>query len=410
MIDFSLNLNLLKKDVFACLEIECDVKSNLYHLIFLKKEKSILKITQVIKDIKSLDELKSNLPPSTPVILTVTGKGVIFRKTTVISGRSDNELLTEILPNANSDVFYFHKYQISETENFICIIRNEQIKSILDTLNDFKIFIVELIVGPFAVNSILELIHSKEDIIIANNHRIEIINNQITSIIRDISINETTYKIGDELISSKVIIPFATGYNYFVINNLFPTSNLKEIINANNEYKYYRYLKNLIVTTLLLSFILLLINYLIFNHFNYENNIVSQKLVEYQGFLSKYNTLKKELTEKEDLLNETGFSNPSKVSYYCDILAASIPDGITLTELYVNPKMKKQSQFKGIEFRKNTIILSGTSIKSTIFNDWIKSIQKLSWVEKIENFNYNSNPNNKSTASFTIELDIKQNE
>jgi Tfp pilus assembly protein PilN len=159
------------------------------------------------------------------------------------------------------------------------------------------------------------------------------------------------------------------------------------------------------MSMLLVFFTVLLMNYFVFDHYNSRYNGLSSELTEYQGFLVSYTNLKEELAEKKELLQETGMSESSKASFYIDRIAASVPKGIQLESLETNPMLRKKTGDKQIKFNIGVITVSGTSKKSTVFNDWLKSITELDWVEKVEKFTYNKPEDSQNAlAEFYIEI------
>jgi Tfp pilus assembly protein PilN len=118
--------------------------------------------------------------------------------------------------------------------------------------------------------------------------------------------------------------------------------------------------------------------------------------------------LKEELAEKKELLQETGMSESSKASFYIDRIAVSVPKGIQIESLETNPMLRKKTGDKQIKFNIGVITVSGTSKKSTVFNDWLKSITELDWVEKVEKFTYNKTEDKQNgLAEFYIEIKYK---
>ena len=151
---------------------------------------------------------------------------------------------------------------------------------------------------------------------------------------------------------------------------------------------------------------MLLINFLLFDHYSKKSNELSANINLNTGLLQQLDTLTKELKFKEDFIEQTGILSNSRLSLYSDRIASTLSDNIQLIDLSINPLDKKLKSNQEPEFNKNKIYINGITSNSTILNDWIKTIMKEGWVKEVNIKNYNQD-NAITKGEFKIEIIIK---
>jgi len=116
--------------------------------------------------------------------------------------------------------------------------------------------------------------------------------------------------------------------------------------------------------------------------------------------------LRSELKLKEEYFVKSGFLDESKLAFYTDRIAESLPSEIHLTAFNFNPLKVKMKENKPIEFLTGTINISGTVTQSIILNNWVKGLKKTDWINSIAIIGYNQE-SAEIPAEFTIQIDIK---
>ena len=98
--------------------------------------------------------------------------------------------------------------------------------------------------------------------------------------------------------------------------------------------------------------------------------------------------LKSELEAKRSLKEKLGVNGVTRISYYLDRIAATLPAQIQLTALAVNPVEKKIKADKEIEYEVNHIVIAGKCKKSIYYNAWKQELARMDWVRNISVVNY----------------------
>jgi Tfp pilus assembly protein PilN len=159
---------------------------------------------------------------------------------------------------------------------------------------------------------------------------------------------------------------------------------------------------------LVAAFVILILNYFVYEHYRSACSETSMKLELSQGALDKYEQLKRELARKKIFLDQNGFLGSAQTSFYADRLAAALPEEVDLTGLQIHPlrKKKAEEEDQGLQFESRKIIVEGNCRKGISLNNWIKTIRKMNWVANVALINY-AQDNEKDAGNFSVGIELK---
>lgn len=402
-------IDILKNKQLGCIEVNLmEDNACIYHLVVLKQEKNKINFEKVICNIDSFEVLSSHLSRNLPLAVVLTGKGIIFRNIESANDENNIDILRKILPNAVPADFYIERTESGNNETSVSIIRKEIAEKFLNTFKEKKLFVIDLFIGPYIINPVINIIDPLLETINLGTYQIKLGEGKIISCSSKISENEEIINVGEEKVSNYALLALSAGITMFANNFSSIHPDVVPVQINNEEFKSFRLMKIAGMGMLVVFFLILLINYFIFDSYNSRHNDLTSRLTEYQGFLSNYKIQKTDLEEKKTLLTETGLLQPSKISFYADRIAANLPSGISLTELNINPKTSKKNDQKKIDFSKNKITIEGYTTKGSILYEWLKTIEGYEWVEEVSKFTINSEDGYKNQmAGFTIDIEIK---
>ncbi|MCD4664838.1 MAG: hypothetical protein K8R68_06160 [Bacteroidales bacterium] len=394
-----------KQKQIGCVELHIkEDNSSFFNFVMIRLEKDKLNFDKVKTGIETFDELKQEVGRNLPIILVLTGKGVIQKKVNNSGSENKIDQLRKVFPNAKPADFYTSIIDLGNDQELIGVTRKEQADKLIHNFTTDKYSVVDLFIGAGVVFSIQNAIKSLPHHINITNCVLDLVQKEITQT----NTMEDIIEIGDEKISSYSLPGLAAGYNYLVEHGGEYIGDISIIQESSVEFIYRQKFRMAGLSMIIIFFLILLVNFFIFDHYNSKYNHLSSNLTEYQGFLNNYKTLKKELDDKKLLLNETGILEPSKVSYYADRIAADIPKGIQLDKMEINPVIRKRSNEKQLKFTNGLIIISGKANRSTVFNDWLNVLGEYEWVKKVGKFTYNKQDESRNEpAEFNIELEYK---
>ena len=132
-----------------------------------------------------------------------------------------------------------------------------------------------------------------------------------------------------------------------------------------------------------------------------------QKVHMNTNLLSGFEKMKKEISDKEKFLQQTGLSEVSRTSFYADQLALDLPLAIQLIQLNIHPPVKKYAaDAETMNFTPDVIHISGITAQSAELNEWINIIREKDWVRNVSILSYTQDAF-KKTGEFSIEATIK---
>lgn len=371
----------------AIIEIIIESKDNYFISCCHAKinSKSGFIINNPIYNIKSIEDLPDFVFKKT-VYLSIHGKGVVTKDKNQIANFeniiSENETYT----------------QIYELNNYILVsyIRQDLLNHFLFLMFDKNILIKKIFIGA---SPLLHLILDQ------NDTNINIYKYKFSKI------NENQLKIASYISTDTI-----TNYNNFqypteqcmfigILMSNFKKTYLKDefdkLLNLSSMYFFKRYYKIAQRSVIFLFFLFLIINFTFYMKFSSENILMSVDLVKLANYKNKKDSLQK-VFNNQSLNHGIEEASYLKLSYFIDRIASSIPKGVTITEISLNPS-KYIREKKYYLYDKNIILLFGISDNSFILNQWVKQLEQKKLIIK-SNFNSYKQESGLSKGTFALEL------
>ncbi len=378
--------SLFETNRIASIEVFTDPNQHRYYnLVILEKKAKKIHIRSKKGHIHSIKELGELLTKHIPIILTLNGKGVLTKKVAHEDDDHEEDIIRRVLPNARVQDFYTQQINPEEGYLIVSIARKEIVEDILKEFDQIKVFILDVLFGFGCMPCITELLSIESGKLTIDHSRLTFKN----GIIVDFSTNkykkkEVIYHLGEEDVEEGLIVAFASGYDFLVNRK----NNIDDVLveHQRDEYRYFKIFKKGGMGILIVCFISLLINFLVFDSMNKRANELSVEVSSYDALLNRHSKLKEDLGKKEDIIQMLGLASQSKVSFIADRIAGTIPEGIQLSELEIFKQSNKRKE--GFVFDRRQIVISGWSKSSLIVNDWIKKIKELEWVEDVDVADY----------------------
>lgn len=388
---------LVKSTVCGLEVVFTDSGHKLFYSI-LKKQKNKLEVVSS-GTCNALSELPQSLKKDKiPLIVNVTGKGVILKKTNfnTESELISTEFLQQQLPAINPDDFYIQALKQNNATCFISVIRKKQCDELLKETSDNKLEVADVLIGTGAIVSINNLI-AGYNYVYAGDNKVELLNGHVESIS---NVNNDLGEKADIEVDGLRIAPneslaFSVAFGYITGQSIYSSKD----VNLTN-YKFRHLEKNKIKTVIyffvILAFASCLINFFFFSNYFSGNNKLQSELDVYQGKYEQINELLADYEKKKGLIEQTGLLENNTLSKYSDRIASTIPDEVVLTEFYLNPQIIDMSGEDSLmNFQKNTIILRGNCHKSLTINEWVNVLKTQNFIRDVnlEKFSFNNEGN-----------------
>ncbi|PCJ87273.1 MAG: hypothetical protein COA57_04905 [Flavobacteriales bacterium] len=397
----------LKGNEAAGMEVELLPNgSHQFHFCLLKRNKEVLDIESSRAFVKDISELKVKTGSNVPVCIAINGKGIIHKKIEVVENDTEDTLIGKVLPNARVSDFYIQKVNSTENQAFVSIIRKNVIDELLQKFKDEEYFVTDMFIGPFHLSGIANLLDNTANINIAG-HALSLEHGMVTDYIAEENTNsEKNIRLGKEIIESKAVIAFAAAFQYFVAN-VSKEFSIPAVEIEKEEFKHQRIFQIGGWTVLSLFFAALLINFVLFDHYNSKAQELQIQSFQNKDQLLAIEKLRAELKQKQEFLNQMGLLEPSRTSYYADQISLDLPETIQLIQLFIHPMEKKIAQGKKeIVFATKTLSVSGVAKKSTQLNDWLKVLKSKDWIKGVSIINY-SQDDRYEPGKFDLEITMK---
>jgi Tfp pilus assembly protein PilN len=404
------HINLFQRNTVAGIDINI-LKDNefIFQYVQLKKNKQAIIIDDLAKEIDDVETLTQRINPKDPVILNISGKGIIHRKI-------DNEELTEeemlqkVFPNASVNDFYVQQMRLDDKYLYLSVIRKKTLHEIIDLFKSHHLHILNIFLGPFAVSHIIPFIdHSQEEIVLPDMKLSTKEQNIIGFQASESDTISTRYSIGSDQVPALLLKAFSAAFSYFLDEESVNALNIPSLKNEKEEFTYKQIFIKAGWGVLIILFALLLGNYMVFTHYKEKQARLSSELGRNKATLSKIESLKDELNRKKQFIKEKNLLGKTKLSFFADRIAHTIPREIVLEQLAINPVAKKVKEHESIEIIHNTIVIRGTTRNSTILNQWIETLKGFQWIKKLDIMNY-TQETLYATGDFTLEIELDQME
>jgi len=371
-----------------------------YIVTILKKSKNKLDIEDSFC-LESLEDLKNRLKKTQPIFLILNTKNIITKciDESVLSNL--DSLVFRAFPNLNINDFY---YEVISQENkmFISICRKDYLDDIILKFKEKNIFIVNISFDNNAASCISNFLGN--DNYFSSNSLITLKNNVISDIEKGTEIIDSVYNINGLETSNSNLLSLS-GALALVIQNFTNQTNFEELkINLLDNLKHLRRFHLGSRTGLIAILTILLLNFLVFNHYFSAVNELQEISQINQTSKKQFTLLNKRVAKSQKTVEDMLKGNSSKSSFYANQIIQSLPKSILLSELNYQPLIKKIKEDRPIQTSSNTLLISGFATTNTLLSDWINLLENLDWIDSVEILNFEDI--SKLNSQFSVKINI----
>lgn len=365
-----------------------------YVVLSLKKDKNELKIINSAETEKK-DELLSMIDSKIPVVLVVDGKGVLNKKIDF-----SNEVDLAWQKNIDYNSIYHTSYKTDQAL-FISFCRKNILEEWFSFLQTAKIALIDFYIGTFPTVLLAEQINPT--VLLANETELEFENNVLIGFKKQLEFKNRNYHLGNNSLSNYFLPLYATGIQFFIDSEAISKSAFGT--NAKEEQVYKKIFSAFGIIMLVGFLIALMASYFGIQYYSSKNaelniqNVYSNKA--YQQILE----LEKQKKDKEGIIRDVGLLSDKFLSFYSYELAASVPSSIALTDIDVYPVIKEVKNKEKVEIEAKTILVKGITVDEDDFNNWLRTIKTLNWLQKFEIEDLKKDK--KNNTQFTIAIWVK---
>ncbi|MFO0355311.1 MAG: hypothetical protein ACK50A_00035 [Sphingobacteriaceae bacterium] len=373
---------LLIKQEVCSVEAISDELATTYHYTVLKSKGSKLEIA-FKGSVKDLVELpKQVLKGKIPIVLVINGKGVIIKKVdqTEQDDQTIEQTVEQNLPAINKEDFYVQVFK-QQNSAFIALCRKELVDHFISEFSIHKYELAGLLIGVPALIG-LQPLWDSFNTIKTSLYDIELSNGSIDKISIGVG-GDHTLSIDGLTLHKENVLGFAAGLSYLMQNKVAANVNAS-LEDVSIKHTEKNKLKLIAVVSVSIAFVVALTNVIFYTGYFEKNNTLETELSLYQSKYDEVNKLLSDYQSKKDLIEDVGIFNKNKISEYADKIAASIPEEVTLTQMYFNPQKEDiESEDSLVCFEAKNLRISGNCNKSLVINEWLNVLKMQDYIKDV---------------------------
>lgn len=376
-------------------------------VVVLKLSKKNIRISERKEFVLAeLSDLSAHLQKNIPIAITLNGKNFLHR-TLKAGGEDDLQKNASVaFPSINTEEFYLQQFR-NEFTLILSLVRKEMLDKVIDSISSQSFHILSLSFGPFEINNYLSLVQGLKENVIVKNHNFAIKESQISdyTLLPQRSVGNNV-KVGEEQIEEQFLIPYASAINHLAQVPSPVQLDVSKVFTLKEEWIQKQLFSILGWGLLAGFFVLLLINFSLFSTLNEKNAELLSILSYNKSNLDQFHNLEKKVKERKVFLQNAGWLNTTRSSFFADRIASTVPQEINLLDLNINPLDDKKTKIeKKPVIINNRIFVRGKCNDPSILNSWLGRIKDFKWVKDIKGQNYGfENSNRTGFFDFYIEL------
>ena len=307
-------------------------------------------------------------------------------------------MIYKAFPNINLDDFYYEA--ISEgSRHFISICRKSYIDTLITDYSKLNLHIIDIGLGNNLISTLKPFLNETD--IQTSNATITFESGTIKNIEKT-STKHTVYDINGQHVSNQNMLSFAGGLN-LILNRKPRFSNIDKK-NLIDTYKQSRFFTQFLRFAGLFILMVLLINFLFFNHYFNQVNELRQVSKINQTTKDQIVNLNASVSKQQKMVDDLLNSSTSKSSYYANAVMQSLSNTVILSEFNFQPLKKRVKADKPIELQTSRIEIAGSTSNSDIFSEWIGQLENNNWIESVEIQDYGSEDSRSSNFKILLQL------
>lgn len=342
---------------------------------------------------QTLEEIFSSIPRNSNVIVLLCGDQVLTRFTQDDEGSLFDEL--------DEEDFYFQKAISQEGWNIQSACRRSVVDPLIKMFSQKRFFLLDVTLGPVAIPLLEE--HLGSEILKVGHHRFQFSAHHL-KLIQEVNPSEPFTTGNQEMVvAGSSFSPDGLSMLASILHYFKEGSDIESLDGNQGESKFFRLFQRATGSILLVFFVTLLTNFLLFSRVNADLEQLTKSGENLTEKIAQIEGLKSQIKEYRNLVENNGKAPDQAFSYYLDQIAGIRPSGVWYNTLHIHPLKRKQETNKSIELDHTLITLFGEAKDPVKLNHLINSLEEMPWVTDIELRNYETSLE-KQSAQFEIAI------
>lgn len=360
---------LMKLNALTGIEVHTEKDGQrLFHACTIRIAKQELSIENKQKGLKSVLHFAKNFKAG-PVAIALNGKGIITKKIDKVAA-VDQQIVNQILPNANPELFYF-QHHINGDYSIISAVRRIDADELIGQFREQGFTVLSLSLGAFALENAMEL--------------------------------------KDGQLEQELSLAYAVAFQTLLSDEPTEVAH-QQIIAGRHQFFARTKLQGIGMLAAVAMLVLLLINFALFTYYTGQVQTLSAVSHVTATEIGKLKGQETDISKKTALIKAAGWTGGLNYAYIADQLLACMPLKMSLQELSINPLDEQQSRNKHENvYLTKMVKLSGACADASMLNNWIFALKSKDWVAGCKILNYSINQDD-GMGSFAISVELKDHE
>lgn len=320
-----------------------------------------------------------------PLAVTLTGKGVLIKKT----GRLDDasaKSLQHLFPALKLEEFYVQHFSTG-ANSFVAIVRREIADAVMNVFKKQGATVLKLSLGAFPVEQVVPLLNTYGNSLKFDGH--ELVLNEAQEWI-EYSYSEGVrsdfpLKIDIETLPEEYLLAYATAFQLILQDKLDVVEVASQEIQErlNHVLAELKFKRNGTVMVFFF-FILLMVNFLVLSNYSSGNELLMNKAGKQSYIFENRAKLEQEVKDKELMLKKLSWNKGYKYAFLCDQIGTKVPKEVMLDELQINPLNIGPGLMKDAPLEQGSIKIKGQAGSVYAINGWMYELKARSWVKEVK--------------------------
>lgn len=367
-----------------------------FHLLGLQRKKKELVISQK-EEFKDQEEVVQALKGQKHIYLIVNNEQVLTKRVD-FTHIAKESVVKAAFPNITLNDFYFEVVE-NEARSTVSICRKKVIDDILKFYEEKGISVIQFSLANNSFDKLLPFLNDFQ--FHTSNSVFDVVDHKVVDWKKSKPVAKT-YDINGLVIDSNQLLPLAGILSYY--NGVERSSEEDIESNLVKEYQQKRFFQLGLRSGLGFLFVLLLVNFLVFSSYRNKVSDLTTELSLNETYKKQLINLTDVVDKKKKLVESINSVSNSKVIWYFDEIAKSVPKTLLLNEINYQPLTRSAREGKPLVFTNDQIIVKGISKDNSDFTYWITQLEQMNWIEKVSFQNYGEKKSSVTSFEFTIQL------
>lgn len=363
----------------------------------LRRAGAVVTVQQQLSGLADLPALVAALGDEPgPVALVLAGRGLVLRTLASHDAAPDAAQLAALLPGTTFADFYC-QYTPGPGQTLVALVRRTPVQELLAALAEAGLWVVAVQLGPLGLAEVLPYLPAttSREALPAGPFLVQLSpDGQHLASAAPLPPTEPPappYELGGQAVPPEQVLAYAAALALLTgAPGPSRSAELPEVQQQQAEWQQRRWFRRLRLGVPMSILLLLLGNLLASQHLLARQDELGGAVGGNERLLAQVRAAQRTVSQQQAFLTATGWTRPSVNSLCADRLATTLPPGIQLLVVDINPAQELPGQGSGAapRFRPDLATVKGQCASAQQFNTWLQRLTRQPWVRAVRDQNF----------------------